>query len=159
MNEDRGQVTPFQGWSVTPPPPCAARLKSLNPATALREHEKATPHRARITTLPGQDHGADRRLLTPGFGTGSARRQRPRHSPARPETAAKEKILRDSPENHDPHPLPDRSPSTPWKRTAGTLVSGQDRGYCFGLLATMGMVRCKFPVFGSTVSVEVVAPG
>jgi len=31
--------------------PCAAGPKTLNPATTLREHQKLTPHRARIATL------------------------------------------------------------------------------------------------------------
>jgi hypothetical protein len=38
--------------------------------------------------------------------------------------------------------------------TAGTLLGGQDNGYCLGLLATMGIVRCRFPSFRSMVSVE-----
>jgi len=46
---------PFRGGVSLPSTPCAARLKSLNPATALREHQKLTPHRAGIATLPGQE--------------------------------------------------------------------------------------------------------
>jgi hypothetical protein len=32
--------------------------KNLNPATTLQEHEKVTPHRARIATLPGCESAA-----------------------------------------------------------------------------------------------------
>ncbi len=38
-----------------PSTPCAARLKTLNPSTALRERENLTLHRAGITTPPGQE--------------------------------------------------------------------------------------------------------
>lgn len=54
------RAAPFQGWSVSPYTPCAARLKTLIPATALREHEKATPHRARIASLPGTESATNR---------------------------------------------------------------------------------------------------
>ena len=35
--------------------PVRSTAKNLNPATAHREHEKATPHRAGIATLPDQE--------------------------------------------------------------------------------------------------------
>jgi type IV secretion system protein VirB9 len=42
-----------------PSSPCAARLKTLNPSTALREGQEPHPHCAEQTTLPGQDSAAE----------------------------------------------------------------------------------------------------
>ena len=103
----------LSGVECHPSTPCAARQKTLNPATTLREHEKATPHRAGFATLPGKNRTAESdrkaRLIGPGSGRGSAagtprKRERidrlerqgrttprrgqnpnPRHTPARPE--------------------------------------------------------------------------
>ena len=56
--------------------PVRSTAKKLNPATALREHEKATPHRAGIATLHGPDRRRNRdrkaRLIGPGSRRGSA---------------------------------------------------------------------------------------
>jgi len=64
--------------------PVQSTAKIPQPTTALREHEKLTPHRAGIATLPGQDSAleswpesaADRTRIAagsehPGSGTGS----------------------------------------------------------------------------------------
>jgi hypothetical protein len=55
--------------------PVRSTAKKLNPATALREHQKLTPHRAGIATPPGQESATNRdrkaRLIRPGSGRGS----------------------------------------------------------------------------------------
>ena len=66
---------PFRG-GVSHFHPVRSTAKKLNPATALREHEKATPHRAGIATLHGPDRRRNRdrkaRLIGPGSRRGSA---------------------------------------------------------------------------------------
>ncbi len=112
--------------------PCAARQKTSNPATALREHEKATPsprpnrHTPRSGSAADQDRKAP--LIGPGSRPGSAGRNtpesgtdrhpqtaRPRHTPARPEPnpRLKEKLPEHPSATGAPaltSPAPDRSP-------------------------------------------------
>jgi hypothetical protein len=45
--------------------------KNLNPATALREHQKLTPHRARFTTLSASDRRQNRDRIGQLIGPGS----------------------------------------------------------------------------------------
>jgi hypothetical protein len=96
----------------------------------------------------------------PDSGTGSAPwpdgKAAPHPGAAR-ETQLKKKssgMARRTREAPDPHPLPDRTPWPPRNANGRYSARRSDRRYCFGLLATMGMVRCTFPVFGSTVSVS-----
>src|SRR5208282_401674 len=74
--DPRGGYGEIRIPTATPLLPVRSTAKKLNPATALREHQKAAPHRARIATL----HGLDRRrnrdrkapLIAPGSRRGSA---------------------------------------------------------------------------------------
>jgi hypothetical protein len=88
-------------------------VKNLIPATALREHQKTTPHRARIATLTGRESAAEsgsesaanRTWITARIGGSSPspeseadqqpKTARPRHTPARPEPnqRLKEKLI------------------------------------------------------------------
>jgi hypothetical protein len=47
------------GHIRSPLHPVRCTAKNLIPATALREHEKPTPHRARIATLTGRESAAE----------------------------------------------------------------------------------------------------
>ena len=61
---------PFRG-GVSPLLPVRSTAKNLNPATALREHENVTPHRAGIATLPGKESAADQDRIGQLIGPGS----------------------------------------------------------------------------------------
>lgn len=52
-NPPRGDVSPHTR--------CRRQRKKLTPGIQPREHQKVTPHPARIATPPGHHHGADRR--------------------------------------------------------------------------------------------------
>ncbi len=120
--------------------------------------QNLTPHRAGFATLPDQDHGADRRLLTPRNRIGTRQTARPRHTPARPTSkpAAKEKNSQTTPHELErlgrPSPLPDRAPWPPWNasgRHSAQWPDGASYGFCLEEAAT-GTCRCRLPLFRST---------
>jgi hypothetical protein len=71
---NRNNISSQIGGGVSPLLPMRSMAKKLNRATALREHEKATPHRAGIAAPPGRESTADQdrkarligRTITPG---------------------------------------------------------------------------------------------
>jgi hypothetical protein len=60
------RAAPFQGWSVPTPPDAAGGALLTLPDSAQQpgsEGQNLTPHRARISTLPGQESLAEHSLL------------------------------------------------------------------------------------------------
>jgi len=49
------RAAPFQGWSVHPSTPCAARQKKPQPRHRTSGGQERHPHCAGIATLPGQE--------------------------------------------------------------------------------------------------------
>jgi hypothetical protein len=119
----------LSGVTCLPSTPCEARIKTLNPATALRDHQRLIPHRARIATLPGMDRRQNRdqkgQLNRSGSGRESGK-ESARETP--PDWRLKERTL------SAPHPVgrstyPEpltrsriASPGHPGTPRAGTLL-------------------------------------